>query len=93
MLTESQQKVWTYLQWYYSEHGHRPSNATISQNFGFASNNSAVSYVEALAAKGYALPDHAKLPSNSDAMDEIKAWRKAFRGHYFDGQKIVDGGI
>jgi len=27
---------------------------------------------------------------NSDAMDEIKAWRKAFRGYHFDGQKIVD---
>jgi SOS-response transcriptional repressor LexA len=88
-LTSSQDKIWRFLQDYYHKHGYKPSSATISQRFGFASNNSAVEYVAALARKGYSLPDSASLPRNGNAMAEVKAWRKAYRGHHFDGKQIV----
>lgn len=89
-LTASQLKVWKFLQKYYEENGYRPSHATVSNRFGFSSHNSSVEYVKALAAKGYSLPEHAGLPSTVDAAEEVKAWRKAFRGKHFDGKQIVD---
>lgn len=89
-LTKSQAKIWRFLQKYYADNGYRPSFSTISKRFRFASTNSSVEYVNALAAKGYSLPEHASLPTNGKAVAEVKAWRKAFRGCYFDGKKIVD---
>ena len=89
-LTKQQASVWRYIKDYYGRHGYRPSSATICKQFSFASPNSATSYLDALKAKGYTLPDTATLPARSDCMAEVKAWRKAYRGCYFDGKRIVD---